>query len=74
MTSSNSPCGLDCTGKHLSLCIHPSTYNRIAEAAEAANVSMPDFLLDAAWEKARELRDREAKHRHRESDFAGSPL
>lgn len=66
MTSSN--CCIDCPGschdctrKHLAFCIHPNTYTGIAAAAEEAHVSMPDFLVDSAWERAREHRDQKAK-------------
>jgi hypothetical protein len=47
------------TGKHLALCIHPDTFAGIAVAANAAHVSVPEFLVDAGWEKARLHRDQQ---------------
>lgn len=36
--------------------IHPDTHSVLVDAANVAKVSLPDFLVDSAWEKARELR------------------
>jgi uncharacterized protein (DUF1778 family) len=36
--------------------VHPDTHAVLHNAAITANVSLPDFLVGSAWEKARELR------------------
>lgn len=57
--AAHDPHCLDFTKTHpvpVELAVHPNTHAALVRAAITANVSLPDFLVDAAWEKARELR------------------
>lgn len=38
------------------LAVHPNTHAVLVNAANVAKMSLPDFMVGAAWEKARDLR------------------